>query len=397
MHALRRASRRLCIFQMHHTDADEKLLARSAVPRVKESGLFDEVVLAAADVPENRVLARWAEAWGVALHYGAERDVARRLLDCARARRADVVARGLVWWFFVDLDLVARLIAELEDSAADYVRLPNDCDIRFGLDVFRPRLLEKLGRAFEDEALRPSFELNPWGYVEAYPDDFDVLTHAAPPVYDEARFRTLRAEMAELWPARWDGAATPLFPYRLARGRLRDGGTALDVACGLGAGTAVLGERGRALGVDVSAEAVAHCRSRHAASGAGAAGRGCEFVQGDALALELAPRSFDVVTSVHTLEHLADDRAFLERAAGWLRPEGLLVLEVPLLARHPFRDVGRPLSPDHLREYELGALLELVSERFEVHEAFGVNRGAYVDPGSARSAALLTAVPRRAA
>lgn len=388
MHALHRTGRRLCVFQMHHTDADERLLSCSAVPKVKESGLFDEVVLAVADVPENRVLERWADVWKVPIHYGAERDVARRLLDCARAHRAQVVARALVWWFFLDLELVARLLAELESSDADYVRLPNDCDIRFGMDVFRPRLLEQIGRAFEDQGLRRTFELSPWGYVEAYPKGFALRTHAEPPVYGRAAFQGLRVQMAELWPARWDGAATPLFPYRLARGRLRDGGAALDVACGLGAGTALLGERARALGVDLSAEAVAACRARYP---------GLEFLQADALELDLAPGSFDLLTSVHTLEHLTDDRAFLACAARWLRPEGLLVLEVPLLARHPFRDVGAPLSPDHQREYEPEALLGLVSERFHVRESFGVNRGAYVDLADARSAALVTAVPRRAA
>ena len=70
---------------MHHSDADEKLLETSVVPRVLESRLFDHVVLAVADVPENDVLERWAKHWGVEVFRGAERDVARRILDCAHA------------------------------------------------------------------------------------------------------------------------------------------------------------------------------------------------------------------------------------------------------------------------------------------------------------------------
>jgi len=373
---------------MHWTDADEKLLAESAVPLVRDSGLFDDVVIAAADVPENRVLERWAEGWGVPLRYGPERDVAARILACARAFGADVVARALVWWFFLDLDLVARMLAELEGTGAEYVRVPTGCDLRFGMDVFRPRLLERIGHAFDDEGLRRTFELNPFGYVEAFAGDFDVRTHPTPPVYDRERFDAVRARMRRLWPSRWDGAGTPLFPYRLAAARMGPGAAALDVACGLGAGTALLAERGRAVGVDRSREAIERCRARSSAA---------SFVQGDALELELPARSFDVVTSVHTMEHVPDDRAFLARIARWLRPGGALVLEVPLLARFPFAGISEPLSPDHVREYEAEALLELVGERFDVREAYGVSRGAYVDLADARGAALVVALPREAA
>jgi SAM-dependent methyltransferase len=379
--------RRMCMFQMHHTDADERLFERNAVVKVRESDLFDRVVLAVADVPENRCLERWAEAWGVEILYGAERDVARRLLDCARAYRCDTLARALVWWFFLDLDLVEGALRRLETSGADYVRLPRDCDIRFGADVFTTGFLEKALHALADDGLRQRFQMNPWGYAEAFPEAFRIETEERVPVYDRGAFHDLRTEMSQLWPERWDGAATPLFPYRLASSLLPEGGRALDVACGLGAGTALLAERGAATGVDSSAEAIEACRARW--------GDRVEFRCADAMELDLAEGSFDVITSVHTMEHIADDRGFLERLARWTRAGGHLVLEVPLLARYPFRDVDQPLSPDHVREYASEGLVEIVSERFEVHDAFGINRGAYVDLDRARSAVLLSAVPRK--
>jgi SAM-dependent methyltransferase len=385
----RSSTRRLCVFQMHHSDAEEKLLELNGVVKVRDSGLFDRVVLAVADLPENRCLERWAEAWGVEIFYGAERDVARRLLDCAQAYECEIVARALVWWFFLDLGLVESSLRLLENSDADGVRLPEDCDIRFGADVFRTRFLRKVLAAQQDPSVAQRFAMNPWGHAEAHPEAFHLRTQERLPVYSRATFDALRARMKWLWPSRWDGAATPLHPYRMGESLLAEGGCSLDVACGLGAGTALLARKGPALGVDLSPEAVERCRSRY--------GERARFVAADALELDLPARSFDLITSVHTMEHVPDDRGFLERLARWCKPQGHVLVEVPLLARYPFRDVADPLSPDHEREYQREELLELVGEHFELREAFGVNRGAYLDLDRARSAALLSLKPRVAA
>ena len=377
------SSGRLCVFQMHHTDADEKLLATSAVPRVVESGLFDRVVLAVADVPENDVLDRWAKHWGVEVFRGAERDVARRILDCARANDARVIARALVWWFFMDLDLVEAQLRTLEESDADTVDLPRDFDVRFGANVFRRSFLERTVALLDrDEALRRELEMNPWSLADVRPEEFVVRMHDDVPVLDRAAFDELRARMRAVWPDRWDGAGTSLFPYRLAVRHLAEsGGEALDVACGLGAGTALLARAGRVVGVDTSAEAIERAAER--------CGEGVELVMGDALELDFPANRFDVAISVHTMEHVADDRRFLERIARWLKPGGRLVLEVPFRMRYPFRDVEEPLSPDHVREYDAAGLLELVRERFTVVATFGASRGAYLSLERARNAGLI--------
>ncbi len=44
---------------------------------------------------------------------------------------------------------------------------------------------------------------------------------------------------------------------------------------------------------------------------------------------EFARGEFEAVTLFHVLEHLADPRGALTRLAGWLAPDGLLVVEVP--------------------------------------------------------------------
>ena len=361
-------ARRLCAFQMHWTDADDRLFEANAVVRARQSGLFDEVVLAVADVPENRVLERFADRWGVEIFYGAERDVAARLRACAERYSCDVISRSLVWWFFQDLTLVERQLSELEASGADYVDLPTDFDIRFGADVFHRRLLERATAAFDAEpALRTRHGLNPWSWVEAQRGSVDVRTVSRVPVLDRAAFDALRERMRGFWPERWDGAGSSLEPYRVARELLeeRGGGSALDLACGMGVGTRLLSDAGPALGVDLCGRTIARAKERHGES------ERLRFLAADAFALDLPAASFDLVVSVHTLEHVADEQGFLERVARWLAPDGWLLLEVPFLARDPFREVDTPLSPGHVREYDARSLAGTLAAAFDVVEAWG--------------------------
>lgn len=44
---------------------------------------------------------------------------------------------------------------------------------------------------------------------------------------------------------------------------------------------------------------------------------------------DFAPGSFDLIRLSHVLEHMRDPRAALERLRGWLRPGGVLYIEVP--------------------------------------------------------------------
>jgi demethylmenaquinone methyltransferase/2-methoxy-6-polyprenyl-1,4-benzoquinol methylase len=82
---------------------------------------------------------------------------------------------------------------------------------------------------------------------------------------------------------------------------LRQGESALDVACGSGKLTAELarlaGDRGHVVGLDFSPEMLAVARREHA---------GIEFVEGDALQLPFAGVAFDAATIAFGLRNLAD-------------------------------------------------------------------------------------------
>lgn len=107
------------------------------------------------------------------------------------------------------------------------------------------------------------------------------------------------------------------FYARLVRRLRRKGGRLLDFGCGTGHLLRRLSEHFEAYGYDASAEARGTCR----------------LTAPDAIVLEewqsLAPRSLDVIVSLHTLEHLAHPRATVDGLVQRLLPGGLFLVVVP--------------------------------------------------------------------
>jgi 2-polyprenyl-6-hydroxyphenyl methylase / 3-demethylubiquinone-9 3-methyltransferase len=101
------------------------------------------------------------------------------------------------------------------------------------------------------------------------------------------------------------------------------GRRALDVGCGAGLLAEPLARLGAELtGVDAAAETVAAARG-HAAG----AGLSIDYRQGELADLNLG--TFDLVTAMEVIEHVADKLAFVIQLAAHLAPDGLLVLSTP--------------------------------------------------------------------
>jgi len=146
--------------------------------------------------------------------------------------------------------------------------------------------------------------------------------------------------------ARWwepDGPMAPLHRLGPARmGYIRDaacrhfgretdqlrplkGLTALDVGCGAGIVTESLARMGAAAtGLDASDDAIAAARLH-----AGDSGLDIDYCAGSAEALAEEGRTFDLITALEVVEHVADVDLFLGALARLLKPGGLLVFSAP--------------------------------------------------------------------
>src|SRR5436190_7820676 len=140
--------------------------------------------------------------------------------------------------------------------------------------------------------------------------------------------------------------------YQLA-GELAAGRRVLDIACGAGYGTALLGRTAaHVVGVDVVPAVVAHARRRYRQSN-------LSFAVGSAAAIPLADQSIDLVVSFETLEHLEQHDEMMRDVKRILRPGGLVVVSSP--DRRQYSDLPNYHNPFHHRELyreEFEALLQ---------------------------------------
>lgn len=136
----------------------------------------------------------------------------------------------------------------------------------------------------------------------------------------------------------------------------------LDVACGIGYGSAILADGGgkTVTGVDVAAEAVDYARQHYVRPGV-------DFVNCRAEDLHELGRVFDGAVSFETIEHVPDPRRFIEAVHGVLRPGGLFVCSTP---NRDFRGKNGTANPYHLSEMSFAEFAKVFADFFRIDEQY---------------------------
>jgi 2-polyprenyl-3-methyl-5-hydroxy-6-metoxy-1,4-benzoquinol methylase len=145
----------------------------------------------------------------------------------------------------------------------------------------------------------------------------------------------------------------------------------LEAGCGTGWLCAGLQSFGTVTGTDLSHEVLERAQRRLP---------NVRFVAGDFMALDFGTATFDVITSLEVLSHVADQPAFMAKLARHLRPGGHLMLATqnrPVLERY---NRIPPPGPGQLRRWvDRRELTRLLEREFEILELFSItpkaNRG----------------------
>jgi len=153
-----------------------------------------------------------------------------------------------------------------------------------------------------------------------------------------------------------------LHRYLLAK-QLTAGKRVLDIACGEGYGTALLSESAASVvGVDISAEAVAHAQQKYQAGN-------LEYRAGTCSDIPLADQSVDVVVSFETIEHHDEHEAMMGEIKRVLKPGGLLVMSCP--DKLEYSDKPNYSNPYHVKELYRHEFDSLMAKYFKHHSISG--------------------------
>jgi 2-polyprenyl-3-methyl-5-hydroxy-6-metoxy-1,4-benzoquinol methylase len=137
----------------------------------------------------------------------------------------------------------------------------------------------------------------------------------------------------------------------------RTGLDLLDVGCGSGTLPGLLKQRGfQPVGVDFSAEAARVAETEN----------GVRVFVGSLEQAKFPDECFDMVTLFHVMEHVSEPRGVLAEVSRVLKPDGVIVLQVPNIDSWQFKAFGAKWYgldiPRHVIDYSRQSILKLLED-----------------------------------
>ena len=357
----------------------------TCISALKKSELFDNIVLVVPKLGNYSIFEVLSKKWNVDVFFGSNYNVAERIHNASKNFEPDIVARVLLRRFYIDMDLINSLILKLQEGY-DYINLDNNIYSEVAADVCTFPALQhvvELIKELPNDYKSNSFRFNPWRFMEVN-SNFKIFKFSYEKKWNDEKIKFIQEKMKNLVKEEDEAQAIdsnePINRYRFISQFIEKTDSVLDLACGKGGGTKIISDYAKEVyGIDYDKKYIINAKLKFSKPN-------LKFILGSDELLEEFEEQFDKVISTHTMEHVSDDQLFLKRIRNSLKPNGKLILEVPRLCPYP---IGKPLWPDHKREYEKDSLEKLIQKvGFEIESAFGGNRRDYVNVSDARDAFL---------
>ena len=137
----------------------------------------------------------------------------------------------------------------------------------------------------------------------------------------------------------------------------------VDLACGEGYGSAVLGRTAASVvGVDANPEAFEHARLKYTA----------ETISFERDMIETWNGEVDCVVFLQTIEHVQDPDAVLSRLNTLIGPDGIAFVSTPNLLTLAPEGAEKSGNPWHIKEYRAHEFRELCARHFGSVEIYGL-------------------------
>lgn len=139
--------------------------------------------------------------------------------------------------------------------------------------------------------------------------------------------------------------------------RICEGKKILDVACGEGYGSYLLSKWGAASvhGVDISEIAINNAKSNFSSEGISFLCKNVENMQN-----VFESKSFDMIVSFETIEHLQNPVSFLNELKRLIKPDGIIIISCPNdYYYYPTEDMSNPF---HVKKYTMDDFKELTQQ-----------------------------------
>jgi 2-polyprenyl-3-methyl-5-hydroxy-6-metoxy-1,4-benzoquinol methylase len=268
--------------------------------------------------------------------------------------------------FGADWELAERMLATARAERLDCVKPPDDFPPQLATDVYRVGALRRARERLRDA---PGFEIHPKFFM-LDSDEFTGRRIDDVPQYDEAVLRRYRDAMSrvmqlprtEVTSGSVRAGDQLSFHYEHALAHIEPGMRVLDVACGAGFGARMVAGRGAEVhGVDLDKEAIARARAQGGATET--------YHVADCTQLPFEDAAFDAVLTFETVEHVPA-AAFLEELRRVTRSGAVIV------ASTPQNSMGSiPINAHHNHEYSLEEVRDLFGRYFEIERVVGIKAG----------------------
>ena len=373
------------LLQFHFSDLHKNFDKNNIFKKIstKEYKKRFNPVIISSDQKENFKLKKYSKKYKIPIIFGSPTNLISRIKKVHKIINSDIYVRILPQWYFCDFKKIYNFAEKLYKTNQLILKYPDQFDFRFVGDIFKieyikliDELLKKKQIAFENY-----YKFNPWSFLVLNEKSisrrlFNIKFNDLPK-YPYSVFKTFKAKYNRVWPESWNKSGTPQISYDFAKNYIKKKKSeVLDLACGTGAGTIELSNNklvNKVLGLDYDIKNIQYAKNNNKSPKT-------KYETFDAMNLDKKLiNKFDVIVSIHTMEHIKDDNKFIFNLYEYLKKNGVLIIEVPFYYTYPFFGIKIPYGDGHFREYNETSFKRVIKTKFNILNFKGVSRGIIGD------------------